>query len=615
MAPLHNYMNTNIFSTYDVTKGITTKSPILVEIDGSKSGIYSPSPLIFTTAKIHTDSKTKLMEPLQVTPVPILSTIEGSVIRAGGTSDTDKIMNSFTQQSRDLIKSTCEKSDISEVRSIKDKQTITTTPTCVSSNIEVLSSKVVSNINENQTKSTNESVSANSFVKCTGFVDKSQVNGQLASNTSTAGTTLLSNLKKEAKEQMISVSNVKSNIDSSSNIIKPKTDTETSKSINNFKSLSDKSSSEDKASESLIKYGDGYKFSSIHQQNLDSFKSPTSMPSEIKGSTLSTKKIGSIKSSNIKNQEVIQDNIGNIEKSFTGSKKLQRQKNAFPQDIQQDVATISKLTKTDKSGVDKEQNKKSPAEVEKPISITDSHNIEGTIAQKTKMNATKPPDKTPTFVTTCNVASSTITSSIVSTPSPTITLSSTSNVKSVKTVDVVDSKSSVYPKDTSKLTSETSIVTPVSNSKNTTKLSSATSIKTPPTESLPSQSIQAIPVSGKPDIAISLSPVSYQQNNKAETSFKPSSPVVSTTLPSYIVSTSKIKIGSTFSSNTSTSTTKSQTSTPLTEIVYTKNAPIKSSGAQQSARPTVGLSPTNGTKHPNFSKQTKSDTTIKDGRA
>ncbi|XP_014355722.2 putative GPI-anchored protein pfl2 [Papilio machaon] len=81
-APIRNYMNTNIFGVIDTTASNSTKSTLIVEIDNTKSSAYSPSPLIFTTAKIHTDNKTKDLEPLQVTPVPILSTIEGNVIKS-----------------------------------------------------------------------------------------------------------------------------------------------------------------------------------------------------------------------------------------------------------------------------------------------------------------------------------------------------------------------------------------------------------------------------------------------------------------------------------------------------------------------------------------------------
>lgn len=94
-APLHNYMNTNVFNTHDNAKAnVTTKSQILVEINSSKQSSYTPSPLIFTTAKIHTDSKTKQMEPVLVTPVPILSTIEVNVSKGGSIiSNERKISN------------------------------------------------------------------------------------------------------------------------------------------------------------------------------------------------------------------------------------------------------------------------------------------------------------------------------------------------------------------------------------------------------------------------------------------------------------------------------------------------------------------------------------------
>ncbi|XP_047023722.1 mucin-5AC-like isoform X1 [Helicoverpa zea] len=83
-APIHNHMNTNVFNSHDGLKGyVAPKSQILVEIDNSRQVGYNPSPLIFTTAKIHTDGKTKQMEPVQMTPVPILSTIEVSVIKSG----------------------------------------------------------------------------------------------------------------------------------------------------------------------------------------------------------------------------------------------------------------------------------------------------------------------------------------------------------------------------------------------------------------------------------------------------------------------------------------------------------------------------------------------------
>lgn len=89
IMPINTHMYTNVCINNDVLQGMyPPKSQILVEFESTKqlSG-YSPSPLIFTTAKIHTDGKSKQMEPVQVTPVPILSTIEGNVIKTGAITD------------------------------------------------------------------------------------------------------------------------------------------------------------------------------------------------------------------------------------------------------------------------------------------------------------------------------------------------------------------------------------------------------------------------------------------------------------------------------------------------------------------------------------------------
>lgn len=80
ITPIHSHINTNV-PIYP------PKTQILVEIESTKLSVYSPSPLIFTTAKIHTDGKSKQMEPVQVTPAPILSTVEGNLIKSGAVTD------------------------------------------------------------------------------------------------------------------------------------------------------------------------------------------------------------------------------------------------------------------------------------------------------------------------------------------------------------------------------------------------------------------------------------------------------------------------------------------------------------------------------------------------
>lgn len=96
-VPIHNYMNTNVFHSHDNSKAnSTTKSQLLVEIDGSNQSGYNPSPLIFTTAKIHTDGKSKQMEPVQMAPGPILSTVEVSVSKGGSITTNEKKVSNGT---------------------------------------------------------------------------------------------------------------------------------------------------------------------------------------------------------------------------------------------------------------------------------------------------------------------------------------------------------------------------------------------------------------------------------------------------------------------------------------------------------------------------------------
>ncbi|XP_075972853.1 uncharacterized protein LOC142974421 isoform X1 [Anticarsia gemmatalis] len=124
---LHNHMNTNVFNSPDAIK-VAVRSQILVEIDVSKQAGYNPSPLIFTTAKIHTDGKTKHMEPLQVTPVPILSTIEVSVLKGVGSGggETSGIVTSSITTMHNIPKS---KPHVVPEQDQKVKATEITTPT------------------------------------------------------------------------------------------------------------------------------------------------------------------------------------------------------------------------------------------------------------------------------------------------------------------------------------------------------------------------------------------------------------------------------------------------------------------------------------------------------
>lgn len=81
----HSHLNSYMFNN-DARQN-PPKTQALVGIESTKLSGYSPSPLIFTTAKIHTDGKSKQMEPVQVTPVPILSTIESNVVITGAVTN------------------------------------------------------------------------------------------------------------------------------------------------------------------------------------------------------------------------------------------------------------------------------------------------------------------------------------------------------------------------------------------------------------------------------------------------------------------------------------------------------------------------------------------------
>ncbi|XP_013174905.1 PREDICTED: serine-rich adhesin for platelets-like [Papilio xuthus] len=153
-APIHNYMNTNIFGVIDTTTSKSTKSSLIVEIDNTKSSAYSPSPLIFTTAKIHTDNITKEMEPLHVTPVPILSTIEGNVIKS-----IPSILDS-SEKYYDAVKSKSESqpkcSNENNQSNIKNSSIIKEHSATISSNIKstVVSTNIVKSAPGQSTKQT-----------------------------------------------------------------------------------------------------------------------------------------------------------------------------------------------------------------------------------------------------------------------------------------------------------------------------------------------------------------------------------------------------------------------------------------------------------------------------
>lgn len=90
-------MNVDDNSGHQDIKGIVArKNQVLVDIDEYKKSTYNASPLIFTTAKIHSDGASKTMEPVQMNPLPILSTtIDSSGVKTGSVSEQGtKILDS-----------------------------------------------------------------------------------------------------------------------------------------------------------------------------------------------------------------------------------------------------------------------------------------------------------------------------------------------------------------------------------------------------------------------------------------------------------------------------------------------------------------------------------------
>lgn len=166
-APMHNHMNTNVFNSYDSNKiVVTTKSQILVEIDSSKPSGYSPSPLIFTTAKIHADGKTKHMEPVQVTPVPILSTVELNLSKNGNVTTNEKKI--VTTNNGNSLVSTVYNPGISSktttqhsnaVTSATPNSMVTCTPVVTNQNKTTTpTTSIISSILNNQTTLSNEKI-------------------------------------------------------------------------------------------------------------------------------------------------------------------------------------------------------------------------------------------------------------------------------------------------------------------------------------------------------------------------------------------------------------------------------------------------------------------------
>lgn len=552
-APIHNHMNSNIFSAYDSSTGMTTtKSPILVEIDNTKSRIYSPSPLIFTTAKIHIDSKTKLMEPVQVTSVPILSTVEGNIIKAGIVNNTETTRNSGSSMTP---------TDHMKVLSGKYEENNVSQP--------YTRSDPFSTVSHPNTTVKTESHSLENSANLLNKDEKCQFSNTISNPK--VGSDDFKALKEQPTRDV--VSNTRKNISESDIVKQP---IELSKS--SATSTSEKYSLLDKETQS---------FRNLNNKDNKILQAPIDSQNQINTHSINLKSSDNQKS--ISNEHVNSSDLSN--------KKLQRQTKILSEATNDAMGKIMKTQNTQNLIENKEKNisKKSDKEVtskvdhKNPIATKDSSKIISSIAQTTKG----------TLCTTLSTEIKAIPSSVSA---------STSKEKSF--TESINSKPALIGgiKDVSKpLASVASTAQLVRDSKESTIISTNAAVSP-----LTSTKVTTTSVRGKPNVVPSL--YSSSQSIKTEPSNSIVT-VINTTLPSYIVSTSKTKIGSTLTCNTSAIASKSQMQKPLVNV-STASAQVKSFETP-TAKSAPSTSVVNGTKNTKFSKQTKSqaETIKKDGRA
>ncbi|XP_026491286.2 uncharacterized protein LOC113397238 isoform X1 [Vanessa tameamea] len=585
-APLHNHMNTNIFGMYDVSKDIaTTKNSILVEIDGSKSGGYNPSPLIFTTAKIHTDSKSKLMEPVQVTPVPILSTIEGNIVRTFP-DNSEHLMSSSSTRPIDLNINKCgisvmSESNESEKKYITELQKIHSLKDSTSSQIK---NQNISKLSNKSIKTGNLPTSTNSVYSTTKTIkDEICIDSSTILKSSIDSAPITNKVAKETSEESIKDTLLAQNSMTTAN------------SINNG------ISGENKALKPNMQFPLDIHVTDNKSKKL---KSPNAL-CDMKENVTSARKYSPLciiiekheqMSKRLKLLESSNDVATTAKVSSSGSKRLQRQKNASIEDTNETV-TISN-TLTNKNNKSQELDKNNIIKTEKAsFDKGDSKNEDISPNEKTSISS-----KSTTIAETSTAVSSPL--SIVSLVDP-ITKQEKMSPTDVEKLRPLTGSG---VEDCSKILNKSSSVIPVIKAKDDIKplsitteepLSNVTASSVMATFSK-SDSLNLVPTSSKDDVLV-----------------KYESSVETTTLPSYIVSTSRTKIGSTLTFNTITTTSKSLTQKPLDEVVYTTNGKEKKSTASEQSNKTMVGMPSNLTRSNNGSKQTKTkiDSSVKDGRA
>ncbi|CAH2091920.1 unnamed protein product [Euphydryas editha] len=621
-APIHNHMNTNVFGTYDVSKGINaTKSQILVEIDGCKSGSYSPSPLIFTTAKIHTDSKSKLMEPVQTTLGPILSTIEGNVVKTL-TNNKEHHVNSFSIKS---VNQNINKLDTKESQSSKEKPLISATIATVSSKEDVISSKGVPYLNECRNLCGKELHATHSFQDTASMCNKNQnvrqFTNYISKDTLATTTTSISfTTTKNTQDVTYNLASNKLNTDSVP--ISADTSNQTTTSGEKFISA-DKNknsaiiSTDNKVLKSNVQAID-FQMEDCKSINLKSVKASRC---DISNNVTSASKISAVPG-NLENKEITQtvklkdslydisDNTNTVKIPISSaSKKLQRQKNAAVDEINE-TSTVSSSFTDEKSNMTHGFDDKSIKNNEKCSSRKVDYKSDGTSLHEKLSTATK------SSLINAKLPPTSITTSVLIVSKSTEDTMSKSKIKSSTDVTNIKPVTCNSFEDVTKTQTKSSTVSTVPNPKDTTILTIGTCIKSESSSKSSTGTTSAMATFSTPDKSNSYSVV--PTTSESILTDKCDSTAANTTLPSYIVSTSKTKIGSTLTTSTLKSTTKSLSQKPFVEVVYTSNDRERTAKVTQlSDRSTLDASSSNSANHSNFSQQTKTktDTFVKDGRA
>lgn len=621
-APMHNHMNTNVFSTYDVSKGISApKNQILVEIDGCKPGSYNPSPLIFTTAKIHTDSKSKLMEPVQTTPVPILSTIEGNVVKTL-TKNSEHHINSLPTKSVDqIINNKTSKLDTNELQSDKGKAHISTTVTIVSSKKDDISLKEVTNLNECKHKNVKDAPEACVLIQNKGQFTNNNTKSMLPTTKNSSSFTT----KKNKKDVTDSSANNKFSTDSAP--VSTNSSKETSIPYVNQTTLSEMSILSDKnKSTALIDSCNKALKSNVQPVDLQMednkavyLKSTKESHCDMSNNVTSASKISPlpVKLTNkemtraVELKESLVDDKGDNTDTFktpiaSASKKLQRQKNAAIDEINE-TNNISSSLSVEKSNITQEFDKKFIANNEKVSSCKGDYKSDGTYSFEKFSTCTK---SSPT-----NETGSTTTASLPKFIDQQTSSSSTSKIKSTTEVTHVNPVTFSTFEDVTKTQTKSSIVSTTPNTKNNTKLTSVATIKSQSSSKVSTGNTSVMETFSKPDKSSNYTVV--PTTSKCISSVQCDSTTAATTLPSYIVSTSKTKIGSTLTTDTLKNTTKSSSQQPFAEIVYKSNETEKIANTTKLRDgSTLITSSSSSANHSNFTQQTKTktDTCLKDGR-